>query len=91
MGCPAEAYQLIMEKRKWNNAAIKIKETTKKRCRGEENEEKRTETAIIAKGDWEHIQEAVQKEFEMQTETEHQCEDCKEKGESKSGKKQEKS
>ena len=29
MSCPAEAYQLIMGKKKRNSAAIKIKETTK--------------------------------------------------------------
>ena len=61
-----------------------------KKCCGEEKEEKRTETSIIVKGNWEHIQEAVGKEFETQTETVHQCEDCKEKGESKSGKETEK-
>ena len=78
-----------MEEKKRNIDAIKIKETAKKDD-VEKKKKKRTETARISKGKWEHIQEAVGGEFETQTETVHQCEDCKEKGDGESGKETEK-
>ena len=65
---------------------IKTAETTKKRCCGEVKKEEAIETAIIVKGNWEHIQEAVDNEFEMKIEITHRCQDCRENGGTENGK-----
>ena len=85
MSCPAEAYQLIMEKKRKNSAIVKTEETTKMRRCGEVGKEETTETTIIVRGNWEHIQEAVDNEYETKIEITHKCQDCRGNGETENG------
>ena len=61
-------------------------EETKKRCCGGAKKEEAIETTIIVKGNWEHIQEAVDNEFETKIEITRRCQDCRENEETENGK-----